>query len=66
MALVTSDQNMTVIILNNTEAEALANIFESFGRLMPELDELVNAMLGEKSLIICDANIKGVQTNDCK
>lgn len=48
MALVTSDQSMTVIILDNTEAEALADIFETFGRLMPELDELANAMLGEK------------------
>jgi hypothetical protein len=47
MALVTNDQTTTVIILNNTEAEALANIFETFGRLMPELDELANAMLDD-------------------
>lgn len=48
MALVTSDTDLTVIILNNVEAEALTHIFERFGRLMPELDELANALLGKQ------------------
>ena len=64
MALVTSDQNMTVIILNNTEAEALGDILNrhpsGFGQPDPVedlqalnedysiLNELTNAMLDEK------------------
>jgi len=46
MAEVTSGKDMTVIVLDSEEANALAHIFETYGRLMPELDELANAMLG--------------------
>ena len=48
MALVTSDKDVTVIILNNTEAEALTNVFKEFGWLGHELNELANAMLTEE------------------
>lgn len=47
MALVTSDDTLCVVILDKVEAAALANVFETFGRLMPELDELAEAMKGE-------------------
>ena len=48
MANVMSGSDITVIVLDNDEASALAHIFETYGRLMPELDELANAMLAEK------------------
>jgi len=51
MALVTSDQSMTVIILNNTEAEALGDILNRHPTLNEDysiLNELTNAMLDEK------------------
>mgnify|MGYP003149228526 CR=1 FL=1 len=36
----------TVIMLNDDETKALTHIFTTYGRLMPELDELANNMLG--------------------
>ncbi len=50
MALVVnqSKDDVTVIILDDNgrtgEAEALTRIFAKYGRLMPELDELANAL----------------------
>lgn len=50
MALVVnqSKDDVTVIILDDNgrkgEAEALTHIFAKYGRLMPELDELANAL----------------------
>ena len=50
MALVTSDQTMTVVILENkTEANALADVLSRHPTLSedyPELDELTNAICG--------------------
>ena len=60
MALVTSDETITVIILEHEgEVQALTNLLTRLPRLhnvsgakfsadYPELDELTNAMLGEK------------------
>jgi hypothetical protein len=45
VAEVTSGE-LTVIVLDSVEAKALAHIFEYYGRLMPELDELANTMIG--------------------
>ena len=45
MAEVTSG-SLTVIVLNSAEAEALTHIFVKYGRLMPQLDELANSMIG--------------------
>ena len=48
MALVTSDKDMTVIVLNNTEAEALGDILNRHPTLNEDysiLNELTNAML---------------------
>ena len=57
MAEVTSGNNLTVIhhpggakvkivvVLDETEADALAHIFETYGRLMPELNELAEALV---------------------
>jgi len=43
-----SKDDVTVIILDDNgrtgEAEALTRIFAKYGRLMPELDELANAL----------------------
>ena len=52
MAQVTSSKDMTVIVLNAEETEALADLLEVSD---PEdnmvLDELTNAMLGERHCI---------------
>ena len=45
MAQVTSGKNMTVIVLDNDEASALADALEQ-GIWRAELDDLTNAMLG--------------------
>ena len=45
MAEVTSGE-LTVIVLNSAEAEALTHIFVKYGCLMPQLDELANSMIG--------------------
>ena len=48
MALVTSATDITVIVLNNNEATALADVLEWMVGEHPVLDELTHAMLGEK------------------
>ena len=58
MAQVTSGKDMTVIVLTNDEASALANLLDysssdpdpagHMGEWSSELDELTSAMLGEK------------------
>tara|TARA_Y100000034_G_scaffold131890_2_gene193607 strand:- start:345 stop:518 length:174 start_codon:yes stop_codon:yes gene_type:complete len=47
MAEVTSGTNLTVVILDESEAKALAHVFEAdyYGRLMPELNELAEAFI---------------------
>ena len=50
MATVTSGNNLTIIVLNNGEASALAEALRFCavdGDLPNELDELTNAMIGE-------------------
>ena len=47
MAHVVSGNDLTVIVLDNDEAGALADALEK-GIWRPELDELTNAMLSEK------------------
>jgi hypothetical protein len=62
MADVTSGKNMTVIVLNNDEASALADLLAGYvdGKhfeydhtqiLAKTLDELTNAMLSNKNLV---------------
>ena len=54
MADVTSGKNMTVIVLNNDEASALADLLHDQSYAEPEkwvLDELTNAMLSNKNLV---------------
>ena len=57
MADVTSGKNMTVIVLNNDEASALADLLHSNCDSALSLthgfvlDELTNAMLGNKNLV---------------
>ena len=54
MAQITSGKNMTVIVLDNDEASALADILGEHPTLNEDysvLDELTNAMLGNKSLV---------------
>tara|TARA_Y100001951_G_C11240465_1_gene240162 strand:- start:30 stop:323 length:294 start_codon:yes stop_codon:yes gene_type:complete len=53
MAQVTSSTDMTVIVLDNDEAEALGDLLDSASRnhegyWTGRLDELTNTMLGEK------------------
>jgi hypothetical protein len=52
MAEVTSGTNLTVVILDESEAKALAHVFESdyYGRLMPELNELAEAFIASNVL----------------
>ena len=48
MAIVTSDDDLTVIILNGVEASALADLLEvSDSEDNSALNELTNAMIGE-------------------
>ena len=55
MAQVTSGKDMTVIVLDNDEASALADLLENWTDPLQTkgwvLDELTNAMLGERHCI---------------
>jgi len=62
MAEVTSGSNLTTIVLNDYEANALADLLDRFASVSPNqldaLDELTNSMLTEKLAFAYDHAIE--------
>jgi hypothetical protein len=68
MAKVTSGSNLTTIVLNDYEANALANLLDRFASMSPNqldaLNELTNSMLTEKLAFAYDHTIEKGNNNE--
>ena len=68
MAEVTSGSNLTTIVLNDYEANALADLLDRFASVSPNqldaLNELTNSMLTEKLAFAYDHTIEKGNNNE--